>query len=258
MLVPDEPAEVAMRSMRRGWMAALVGGFVLYAGAARAEAVDVALVLAADVSRSIDTGEFRLQRQGYAAAITNPSVLTAVQAGTHRAIALCFVEWAGPDEQLVVVDWTVIRDGESASEFAATLVGAGRSFTGRTSISAAIDFAMGQLARSGVDAERRIIDVSGDGTNNAGRPVTDARDAAVAQGVTINGLAIINERPEGYFFAHTQPPEGLPAYYKNNVVGGNGAFLQVVKDFTTFGDAITSKLVTEIAALASPRSPLMR
>ena len=222
------------------------------------ESVDVALILAADVSRSIDAGEFRLQREGYSAAITSPRVLTAVQAGTHRAIAVCFVEWAGPDEQLVVVNWTVIRDGKSASEFATALTEAPRSFTGRTSISAAIDFAMSQFARSGVDTDRRIIDVSGDGTNNAGRPVTDARDAAVAQGVTINGLAIINERPEGYFFAHTQPPEGLPAYYKNNVVGGNGGFLQVVKDFTTFGDAITNKLVTEIAALASSRSSIMR
>jgi hypothetical protein len=100
--------------------------------------------------------------------------------------------------------------------------------------------------------------VSGDGTNNAGRPVTDARDAAVAQGIIINGLAIINERPEGYFFAHTQPPEGLPAYYQNNVVGGTGAFLQVVKDFTSFGDAISNKLVTEISELVAPRKPVLR
>jgi hypothetical protein len=258
MLRDGESAEVAMRSMRTGWMAALIGGLLLYAGAAQAESVDVALVLAADVSRSIDAGEFRLQREGYAAAVTNPRVLTAVQAGTHRAIALCFVEWSGPDEQMVVVDWTVVRDGESAGEFAATLVAAPRSFTGRTSISAGIDFAMAQLTRSGVEADRRIIDVSGDGTNNAGRPVTDARDAAVAQGVIVNGLAIINERPEGYFFAHTQPPEGLPAYYKNNVVGGNGAFLQVVKDFTSFGDAISNKLVTEISELATPGQPILR
>jgi hypothetical protein len=100
--------------------------------------------------------------------------------------------------------------------------------------------------------------VSGDGTNNAGRPVTDARDAAVAQGAIINGLAILNERPEGYFFAHTQPPEGLPAYYQNNVVGGNGAFLQVVKDFSTFGDAITNKLMTEIADLTVTGAPVPR
>ncbi len=234
------------------FLLALFAAVVLGAGVARAELVDVALVLAADVSRSIDEGEFKLQRQGYAAGITSPRVLTAIQAGTHRAITVCFIEWAGPDEQNIVVKWTVIRDAEGAADFAATLASAPRSFSGRTSISAAIDFAMAEFGKSGVEADRRIIDVSGDGTNNAGRPITDARDEAIGQGVTINGLAIINKRPEGYFFAHTQPPGGLPNWYKENVVGGPGAFLQVVEDFTTFGDAITNKLLTEIAS-AEPR-----
>jgi hypothetical protein len=241
-----------MRSAHAGLLAMLFGIIVCGAGAARADTVDVALVLAADVSRSIDAGEFDLQRQGYAAGITSPKVLTAIQAGVHQAIAVCFVEWSGPEEQMVVANWTVIRDDESAAEFAATLLSAPRSFTGRTSISAAIDFALKQFAESGVVAERHVIDVSGDGTNNAGRAVTDARDEAVAAGVTINGLAIINDRPAGYFFAHTQPPEGLPAYYRNNVIGGSGAFLQVVQDFSTFGDAITNKLLTEIAAMPLP------
>lgn len=223
-----------------------------------AESVDVALVLAADVSRSIDDGEFELQRKGYAEGITSPKVLTAIQAGAHRAIAICFVEWAGPEEQTVVAKWTVIRDGETAAEFASTLLKAPRSYTGRTSISAAIDFAMMQLGESGVEADRRIIDISGDGTSNAGRPVTAARDEAVAKGVTINGLAIINERPEGYFFAHTQPPGGLPKYYQENVVGGTGSFLSVVKDFSSFGDAITTKLLTEIAVLDRPPAALLR
>jgi hypothetical protein len=239
--------------------AAVIAALVLGAGgAAAAEAVDVALVLAADVSRSIDTGEFRLQRQGYAAAITSPKVLTAIQAGTHRAIALTFVEWSGPEEQAVVAKWTVVKDGESAAEFATTLLNAPRSFTGRTSISAALDYAISQLQDSGVVADRRIIDVSGDGTNNAGRPVGEARDAAVATGATINGLAIINERPEGYFFAHTQPPEGLPAYYRNNVIGGTGAFLLEVQDFSTFGEAMTNKLLTEIAGVSPPTRAAMR
>jgi hypothetical protein len=218
------------------------------ASGALAETVDVALVLAADVSRSIDAGEFKLQREGYAQAITSPKVLSAIRAGAHRAIALCFVEWSSPEEQMVVAKWAVIRDGESAAEFANTLMEAPRSFSGRTSISAGIDFAVAQLAESGLTAERRVIDVSGDGTNNAGRDVTIARDEAVAAGITINGLAIINERPAGYFFAHTQPPEGLPAYYRNNVVGGAGSFLQVVQNFSTFGEAMTNKLLTEIAA----------
>jgi len=246
-----------MAGMRKSWIGALLLGLLVASGAARAEAVDVALVLAADVSRSIDDGEFKLQRQGYATAITNQRVLTAIAGGRHRAIALCFVEWSGPDEQAVVAKWTVIRDGESAAVFAATLTSAPRSFTGRTSISAGIDFALALFAQSGVEADRRIIDISGDGTNNAGRPVTDARDEAVAKGVTINGLAIINDRPEGYFFAHTQPPEGLPAYYQNNVIGGTGAFMLQVKDFTTFSDAITSKLLSEIA-LAAPGTTVVR
>ncbi len=155
------------------------------------------------------TAKFQLQRQGYAAGITSPRVLTAIQAGTHRAIAVCFVEWAGPDEQKVVVKWTVIKDGESAGEFAATLLKrAALLYRAAPRSAPAIDFAVKQFAESGVEADRRIIDVSGDGTNNAGRPVTDARDEAVAAGVTINGLAIINQRPAGYFFAHTQPPGG--------------------------------------------------
>jgi len=246
-----------MQTVRAALLVVLLGILAFGAGPARAaETVDVALVLAADVSRSIDSGEFDLQRKGYAAGITSAKVLTAIQAGVHQSIAVCFVEWSGPEEQAVVVNWTVIRDGESAAEFASILLAAPRSFTGRTSISAGIDFAVQQLAQSGLKAERRIIDVSGDGTNNAGRAVTDARDDAVAAGIIINGLAIINDRPAGYFFAHTQPPEGLPAYYRNNVVGGTGAFLQVVQDFTTFGDAITNKLLTEIAAIPQRRGQL--
>jgi hypothetical protein len=244
-----------MRGMRSAGLAALVLGLAAAAGAAHAESVDVALVLAADVSRSIDDGEFQLQRKGYAEGIASARVLTAIAAGNHHAIAITFVEWAGPDEQMVVAKWSVIRDGESAAEFAQTLLTAPRSYAGRTSISAAVDFAMALFEKSGVEADRRIIDISGDGTNNSGRPITDARDEAVAKGVTINGLAIINERPQGYFFAHTQPPGGLPNWYKENVVGGTGSFLLVVKDFSSFGDAITNKLLNEIAAARlSPRS----
>ena len=219
---------------------------------ARAEAVDVALVLAADVSRSVDDDEFKLQRQGYAAAVTNPRVLQAIGAGPHGAVAICFIEWSGPEEQQTVAEWTVIRDGETAAGFAATLMSAPRSFVGRTSISAALDFGRAYLGKMQVAAERRVIDVSGDGTNNSGRPVLDARDETVAAGVTVNGLAIINEHPNPGYFAHTQPPEGLPEYYRQNVIGGPGAFLLVVQDFNSFGEAITNKLVNEIAAAAQP------
>ena len=221
--------------------------------AALAETVDLALVLAADVSRSVDDDEFLLQRRGYAAAVTDPRVLQAIAASPHGGIAICFVEWSGPAEQQVVADWTMIRDGESGAGFAATLLNAPRSFAGRTSISAAIDFSRAYFTKSQVTAERRVIDVSGDGTNNSGRPARDARDEAVAAGITVNGLAIINEHPNPGYFAHTQPPEGLPEYYWQNVVGGPGAFLLVVQDFNSFGEAITNKLVNEIAAARRPQ-----
>jgi hypothetical protein len=243
--------EAPMRSVLMG--AVLTVTLCLGAPAARAETVDLALVLAADVSRSIDDDEFKLQRQGYAAAVTDQRVLSAIAAGQYGAIAICFVEWSGPDEQQVVADWTVIRDGESAASFATTLIDAPRSFVGRTSISAAVDFSRAYFTKSGVTYERRVIDVSGDGTNNSGRPLLDARDEAVAAGITINGLAIINQKPNPGYFAHTQPPEGLPEYYRQNVTGGPGSFLLVVQDFSTFGEAMTQKLISEIAAIRQPR-----
>jgi hypothetical protein len=237
-----------MRSVLAG--AALAACCLIFAPA-RAETIDLALVLAADVSRSIDDDEFKLQRQGYAAAVTNPRVLQAIAGGPHGAIAICFIEWSGPEEQQLVAEWSVIRDGETAAGFAATLLAAPRSFVGRTSISAALDFSRAYLTKVGALPDRRIIDVSGDGTNNSGRPAPDARDEAVAAGITINGLAIINEHPNPGYFAHTQPPEGLPEYYRQNVIGGPGGFLLVVQDFSSFGEAITNKLVNEIASAPS-------
>src|SRR5437588_2648714 len=136
---------------------------VFCAGAARAVAVDLLLVLAADVSRSIDDREFELQRKGYAAALTDPRVLSAIVGGHHHAIAATFVEWSGAGDQNIVVDWTVIRDEEAAGGMAATILSAPRSFLGRTSISAAIDFSMERLAAAPAQAEKRIIDISGDG-----------------------------------------------------------------------------------------------
>ena len=218
-------------------------------GAARAaDKVDLLLVLAADVSRSIDEGEFELQRKGYAAALTDPKVIAAIVGGPHHAIATTFVEWSGAGDQAVVVDWTVIRDEEAANGMAATILQAPRSFVGRTSISAAIDYSMERLKAAPVEAERRVIDVSGDGTSNSGRGVTEARDDALAQGVTINGLAIINTNANPGYAFHTNPPGGLPKYYQDNVIGGPGAFLLVVENFETFADAITRKLMSEIAA----------
>jgi hypothetical protein len=217
-----------------------------------AETVDLQLILAADVSRSIDTDEFQLQREGYATALTDPRVLRVIQSGPFQSVAVTFVEWAGSEAQQVVADWHIIRDDESAHDVAAILRSAPRSFVGFTSISAAIDFSMQHFAKSGVASDRRIIDISGDGTNNGGRPVGDARDEAVAAGVTINGLAILNLRPQFGNYAHTQPPEGLGEYYKRNVTGGPGSFVIVVEDFNSFAEALTNKLVTEIASARPP------
>jgi hypothetical protein len=234
-------------------LAVTLGVAPLYAQQKASQRVDVALVLAADVSRSITTGEFQLQRQGYAKAIADPDVVRAIQAGTNRAIALTFVEWAGSDEQQIVVDWQIVKDSASAKAFTDTLLAAPRAFFGRTSISGALDFAMARLKESGVKAERQVIDVSGDGTNNAGRSLEDARAQVLAAGVTINGLAIINESATLFGFSgHTQPPGGLPAWYRDNVTGGPGSFLLTVEDFESFGEAMTKKLLNEIAAKRSP------
>src|ERR1051325_7225469 len=178
--------------MRTTAIVAALAACLAVAAGAGAEQVDLLLVLAADVSRSIDEGEFNLQRKGYAQAMSDPRVLRAIAGGRPHAIPLTFVEWAGAPEQNVVVDWTVVRDEEAAGAVAATMLTAPRSFLGRTSISAVIDFAMERFRIAPAQAEKRIIDISGDGTNNSGRGITEARDDAVGAGTTINALAIIN------------------------------------------------------------------
>jgi Protein of unknown function (DUF1194) len=238
--------------MRASLIAIGVLVFLFLPAESRGAGVDLEVILAADVSRSIDDAEFEMQRKGYAAALTDPRVLTAIHARPGGAIAVCFIEWSGDEDQQVVVEWTEIRDEEDAGSMAAAILAAPRSFMGRTSISAAIDFAMAHFATSKWQANRRIIDVSGDGTNNSGRPVTEARDEAVGRGVTINGLAIINDKPNLGYSAHTQPPGGLPLYYRQNVIGGSNAFLLVVQDFNTFADAMAQKLAKEIDVARAP------
>jgi Protein of unknown function (DUF1194) len=227
---------------------------VLVTTPARAgEEVDLLLVLSSDVSRSIDAPKFKLQRDGYAAAIMNPRVIQAIRSGAVGKIAVSFVEWSGVGAQKVVIDWTIIRDEASAKDFSAQVIEAPRAFADRTSISGGIDFAMAQLARAPFNANRHTIDVSGDGTNNAGRDVTDARDEALAKGVTINGLVILSERPMSWNADHTNPPGGLDNYYRNNVTGGPGSFVLVAENFESFGQAILNKLIAEIAARPFPR-----
>lgn len=215
-------------------------------GELRAADVDLEVILVADVSRSIDDAEFALQRQGYAAALTDPRVLAAIHRRPHGAIAVCFVEFSGPAEQKIVVDWTRLSDEEDAGAVAALLRSAPRSFTGRTAIGAALDFAIAHFAAAQWHGARRVIDVSGDGTSNAGRPVTDSRDAAIRRGITVNGLAIINNKADLGFSSHTHPPGGLPLYYRTSVIGGPDAFLVVVKNFGSFAEAMAKKLAREI------------
>jgi hypothetical protein len=220
------------------------------------EPVDLRLVLAADVSRSINDPEFTLQRKGYAAAITDHRVLDAIHAGRHGAIVIAFVEWAGAEEQQTVVDWTRIANDEDARAFADHLAGAPRSFVGRTAIGSAIDYAFRKFAASGADADRNVIDVSGDGVNNQGLSVEGARDASVEAGATINGLAIFNKSAAaegGYLAAHTNPPGGIDGYYRDHVIGGEGAFVLRIEDFNSFEQAMIRKLITEISS-ASPLS----
>jgi Protein of unknown function (DUF1194) len=217
------------------------------AAASAAEKVDLLLVLAADVSRSVDGAKFQLQREGYAAAISDPRVLDAIGSGRNGRIGVIFVEWSGVSSQRVLIDWTTIGDAESAKGFGDRLLEAPRSFADRTSISGAIEFALDQLARAPYEPARRTIDISGDGTNNSGADVTTARDTALAQGVTINGLVILSETPLSWNPDHTNPPGGLDNYYRNHVVGGPGAFVLVAKDFNSFGQAIIQKMIAEVA-----------
>jgi hypothetical protein len=198
--------------------------------------VDLQLVLAVDVSGSVNQTRFILQREGYAEAFRNPKVLNAIRSGMSQAIAVTMFQWTGPRLQVHVVPWMVIRDEASANAFAAAVEGAPRAlFSGGTSLSGAIDFGMRILSFSDLTAARRVIDVSGDGSNNAGRPVQLARDDAVAAGVTINGLPIpwLEYQLDRYFYDY--------------VIGGPGAFVIGAETYEQFGDAILRKLILEIA-----------
>jgi hypothetical protein len=235
---------------RIAWLLIAVMGMlpILAAPPARADDVDVALVLVTDVSRSIDDGEYKLEKEGYASAFTSSKVLDAIHGGPAGQIAVAYVEFASSFEVRTVLDWSLIRDKASALAFVDRLAAAPRSYWGRTAISAGVDHAVRLFGESGFTAARRVIDVCGDGTNNAGREVADARDDAVKAGIIINGLAIINDHPVSWTFAHVQPPGGLANYYRENVTGGTGSFVLEVHDFASFGEAMTRKLVDEIAA----------
>jgi hypothetical protein len=201
-----------------------------------AAAVDLLLVLAVDASGSVDQVRFELQKQGYAGALRNPRVLRAVASGPTQSIAVCMTQWTGPGMQARTLGWTRLSDQASLDACAGAIAASPRLlFGGGTSISGAIDQGMGLLRDAPYAAERRVIDISGDGANNRGRPASLARDAAVADGVTINGLPILSVEPD------------LAEHYRNQVIGGPGAFLIATDSYANFAEAILRKLVTEIA-----------
>ena len=217
--------------------------------AARAEAeaqpVDVLLVLAVDVSRSIDEEEARLQREGYAQALRSPAVFDAIAGGMHGAIGLAYVEWSGTEHQHLLLPWTRI-DSPAAAAAAAGRLSAAPLRTGNwTSITAALGHARQLIAAAPFPAGRLVIDVSGDGANNAGGSTEGARDAALAQGIVINGLPVMKDaQPRLPGLSPTVP---LDQYYREEVAGGFGAFVLPVEDFQGFAPAVRRKLILEIA-----------
>ncbi len=198
--------------------------------------VALALVLAVDASGSVDNRRFELQKRGYAAAFRSRQVLNAIRSLGTPSIAVAMMQWTGPRLHVVVVDWALVKDEASVGALADAIDGAPRQlFGGGTSISGAIDFSRLLLAQCPCHPARRVIDISGDGSNNAGRPATQARDEAVHDGVGINGLPILSLEPF------------LDRYYYDNVIGGPGAFVIPAENYDTFADAILKKLITEIA-----------
>lgn len=235
---------------RRSLLLAAGAAAALPVPSARAsgDPVDVLLVLAVDVSRSIDEDEAKLQREGYRAAVSDPAVVEAIRGGMIGAIGIAYVEWAGAEYQRLVLPWQRLGSAADAQGWSEKLAEAPRASLSWTSISGGIDFSRRVMAEAPFEATRRVIDVSGDGVNNSGGPVEAARDRAVAEGITINGLPIVNDRPT---FGR-MPPVPLDEYYRESVVGGPGAFVIVAEDFVSFGNAVKRKLIREIAALPGP------
>ena len=239
------------------------------------QTVDLELVLAVDVSGSVDPEVARLQRQGYVQAFLNPRIMAAIKAGYEGRIAAAYFEWAGFDYTRMVVDWSVIEDADGARAFAGALasrpiaiaqIGGDVNPIGNenvangvaaTSISQAIRFAQSLFKGNGFRSRRRVIDISGDGANNDGRLVTLARDEAVADGITINGLPIVNGRP-GRFGRPPMPD--LDLYYRDCVIGGRSAFMVVADTVADFARAVRRKLIIEIAGRGPARlsSPVHR
>ena len=210
--------------------------------------VDVELVLAVDISYSMDPDEQALQREGYVQAITSSEFLNALKGGMHGRVAVTYFEWAGASDQRIVMPWRVIDGANSAAAVAAELTRAPYQRAYRTSISGALRFAAPLFEGNGYHGIRRIIDVSGDGANNQGPLVTFARDDVLAKGITINGLPIMLKRPS----AATMDIDNLDVYYEDCVTGGPGSFVIPIRERDQFRDATRTKLVLEIAGRTPP------
>jgi hypothetical protein len=216
--------------------AVLLLAFSVYTPAFAQTAVDLQLVLAVDASGSVDQRRFELQQQGYVAAFRDPRVLHAIQSGATQAIAVTMVQWTGPTLEIQVLPWTLIKDATTAYAFAAAIAAMPRQlFSGGTSISGAIDFAVPLMLESPFQGTRRVIDISGDGSNNRGRPAASARNDAMRNGIIINGLPILALEPD------------LDRYFADHVIGGPGAFVIAAESYEAFADAILKKLIREIA-----------
>jgi hypothetical protein len=213
--------------------------------------VDLQLVLAVDVSRSIDEVEAELQRRGYIDALTSDRVIDAILSGENRRIALCYTEWAGTHFQTVVIDWTVIDSPLAVRRFAEKLSEAPRESQSWTAVGAALAHAGQRFERSGFASKRRVIDISGDGRTNDGVPAELVRDKLVSQGVVINGLPVMMNRTN-----FGRPPDlTLDKYYEENVIGGPGSFMIVADNFDHFSRAVRTKLVREVSGIDPATGP---
>ncbi|HYZ33022.1 MAG TPA: DUF1194 domain-containing protein [Crenalkalicoccus sp.] len=216
-----------------------------------AEPVDVELILAVDVSRSVDTEEQEMQFRGYAEAFRDPRLAEGIAGGPLGAIGCLMFIWSDWNVQKVVTPWTRLDGAAACNDFADRIAAAPRETFLYTSISGAVDFAAKQFGQA-FEGTRHVVDISGDGVNNSGRPLAEAREEALAQGIVLNGLAVVDHNPSSLAAATALPP--LDAYYRDEVIGGPGSFLVVAEGFAAFGTAVRRKIIREIA-LAPPPGP---
>jgi Protein of unknown function (DUF1194) len=248
-------ARIAIRLLRSVLGFALLALVALHDEPAHAQGktdVDVELILAIDASLSIDAEEAQLQRQGYIKALTDPKVIKAIQSGDNGQIAVYYFEWASEFYQRVIVDWTLIKDAASAQAVADKIAASTYRGERRTSISGAIKYAADQFGH-GFQGVRRVIDISGDGRNNAGPLMEAARAEVLAKDIVINGLPILNDKPAfGGFGGYGYGPDpNLDKYYEESVVGGPGSFMIRADNFESFGQAILSQLIREVSGQPS-------